>query len=78
MRTNKKLDDNLIFLNAGNEWAEGVYIEPDSKWQYGYLEAVKDAVLQCREKKEMPTTNQGNMSTVGVVACNNISFTEVA
>lgn len=62
---NKILDDNLIFLNAWNEWAEGAYIEPDLKWQYGYLEAVRDAILQYREKYEMSMTNCDNINTGG-------------
>lgn len=43
------LDDRFIFINAWNEWAEGTYLEPDLKWQYGYLNATKDAILEARE-----------------------------
>lgn len=47
-KDNSNLDDNIIFINAWNEWAEGTYLEPDLKWQYGYLEATKQAIIETR------------------------------
>ncbi len=51
-KMNKSLDDQIVFINAWNEWAEGTYLEPDLKWKYGYLEATRDAILQTREVPE--------------------------
>lgn len=34
----------LITINAWNEWVEGSYLEPDMKWGYGYLEAVREVM----------------------------------
>lgn len=38
------LEENFVFVNAWNEWAEGNHLEPDMKWGHGYLEATKRCV----------------------------------
>ena len=43
-----------IFLFAWNEWAEGGYLEPDEKYKYGYLEAIKQALIENGEYQEIP------------------------
>lgn len=36
-----KQNKEFIFLMAWNEWGEGSYLEPDTEYKYGYLEAIK-------------------------------------
>jgi lipopolysaccharide biosynthesis protein len=38
-------EENFIFINAWNEWAEGNHLEPDLKWGNSFLEEVKKAIL---------------------------------
>ncbi|NOQ32163.1 MAG: glycosyl transferase [Helicobacteraceae bacterium] len=38
-----------IFVFAWNEWAEGGYLEPDEKFQFGYLNAIKEALIEQNE-----------------------------
>jgi lipopolysaccharide biosynthesis protein len=37
-------DENFLFINAWNEWAEGNHLEPCQKWGRAYLEAFKSAL----------------------------------
>ena len=41
---NKAPQHQIIFLQAWNEWGEGNYIEPDTVYGRGYLEALKRAL----------------------------------
>lgn len=40
----KKQGKEYIFLTAWNEWGEGAYLEPDSQWGKGYLNALKNII----------------------------------
>lgn len=40
----KSAEENFIFINAWNEWAEGNHLEPCQKWGKKYLEATKRAI----------------------------------
>jgi lipopolysaccharide biosynthesis protein len=37
-------EENFVFINAWNEWAEGNHLEPCRKWGRGYLEATQRAL----------------------------------
>lgn len=46
---NEALGNEYVFINAWNEWGEGMHLEPDEKWGYQYLEGIKRAKREYKE-----------------------------
>lgn len=42
----EKRENDYLFINAWNEWGEGMYLEPDEENGYGYLNAIKKAISE--------------------------------
>jgi len=44
----KQQEHQILFLKAWNEWGEGNYVEPDLKYGHGYLDAIHNAIENCK------------------------------
>jgi hypothetical protein len=50
---NKPEQHQVVFLKSWNEWAEGNYMEPDLKFERGYLKALKEAIADTHRLKSI-------------------------
>lgn len=57
--------NEFVFINAWNEWGEGMYLEPDTYNDYKYLEAIRDIVEHGKDSVEnniFPRTRKAVLS----------------
>lgn len=66
IQKNIRLGNELVFINAWNEWGEGMYLEPDEENGFGYLVAVRD-VMKRYKMIDLNVTNKEMIRPVDII-----------
>ena len=61
LKINELNGNEYVFINAWNEWGEGMHLEPDEKNGYKYLQAVKEALEEYNNVDITNTVNDNDI-----------------
>ncbi len=61
-----KIDAPFIFINAWNEWGEGMYLEPDEKYGLSFLEALCQAKTDALRMADLNDNLSGSTDCSGL------------
>lgn len=75
-------EERLVFINAWNEWAEAAYLEPDRRYGYAMLAAVREAVRLAGQdthalREAAAAHNRAGGRRADAVACMHIFYPEM-
>ncbi|WP_196604820.1 glycosyltransferase WbsX family protein [Pectinatus haikarae] len=59
VKKNIDYGNDYVFLNAWNEWGEGMYLEPDTNNKYGYLEVIKKIIDKYNDMPDLKYMEKG-------------------
>ena len=59
------MEDRFVAINAWNEWAEGMAIEPSDVYEYGWLEVIRTVKTQVQQE-DCPHTRDGTGSSSAI------------
>lgn len=66
VKKNQEIGNEFLFINAWNEWGEGMYLEPDENNQYDYLEALSKSMLETENDVENNFSKQDNNNLIQI------------